>query len=336
MTSVLGFSELLLTRKLSEEKRRLYVQTIHNEAQRLSALINDFLDIQRMERGQQEYHFEAVDLGELAREAIATYSGQSEAHTLTLDLPPDLPLVQADPDRLRQVFGNLLSNAIKFSPAGGTVAVSFRVGGLSRDRDEIHVAISDEGIGIPAEALPNLFEKFFRVDSSDRREIDGTGLGLAICKGIVEAHRGRIWVKSQEGLGTTIIFSLPMITRELILVIDDEKDIREMFQRLLAERSYEVLTAANGQEGLSLMEAELPDLVILDISMPVMNGYQFLEKVKGDRRMKDLPVITISGVDTDVDRLKELGTDEFLSKPFSSTVLLETMQRLLKKVPNLK
>jgi CheY-like chemotaxis protein len=278
-----------------------------------------------MERGQQEYHFEAVDLGELAREAVAIYSGQSEAHTLTLDLPSDLPIVQADPDRLRQVLGNLLSNAIKFSPGGGTVAVSVQAEG-----DEIHVAVSDEGVGIPAEAMPHLFEKFFRVDSSDRREIQGTGLGLAICKGIVEAHRGRIWTESQVGTGTTVIFSLPVTTRKRILVIDDEKDIREMFRRLLSERDYKVLTAANGQEGLSLMEVELPDLVILDIAMPVMNGYQFLEKVNGDRRTKDIPVIAISGVDTDIDRLKELGMDEFLSKPFSSTVLLETMERLLK------
>ena len=324
MTSVLGFSELLLSRPLSEEKRQLYIQTIHKEAQRLSALINDFLDIQRMERGQQEYHFEDVDLGELAREVVATYGGQSDDHTLTLDLPPDLPPVQADPDRLRQVFGNLLSNAIKFSPGGGVVAVAVQAEG-----DEIHVAVSDEGIGIPAEALPQIFERFFRVGSSDRRAIQGTGLGLAICKQIIEAHRGYIWAESQTGRGTTVTFSLPMMARNRILVIDDERDIREMFQRLLSEWSYEVLTAANGQEGLSLMEQELPDLVILDIAMPLMNGYQFLEKVKEDRRMKHIPVITISGVDTDIDRLKELGTDEFLSKPFSSTVLLETIQRLL-------
>ncbi|MFB0535515.1 MAG: GAF domain-containing protein [Anaerolineae bacterium] len=326
MTSVLGFSELLLNRQLSEERRQLCIQTIHKEAQRLSALINDFLDIQRMERGKQEYHFEEVDLGELAREMIATYSGQSEAHTLTLDLPPELPSVQADADCLRQVFGNLLSNAIKFSPGEGTVAVSVQVWG-----DTIRVAVSDEGIGIPAEALTRIFEKFFRVDSSDLREIKGTGLGLAICKELVEAHGGRIWAESEVGTGTTITFSLPMRVRNQILVIDDEGDIREMFQRLLSERSYEVLTAAHGQEALSLMEEELPDLVILDIAMPVMNGYQFLEKAKADRRMKDIPVIAISGVDTDIDRLEELGIDEFLSKPFSSTVLLDTMQRLLKR-----
>jgi PAS domain S-box-containing protein len=323
MASVLGFSELLLTRQLSEEKRQLYIQTIQKEAQRLSDLIDDFLDIQRMERGKQEYHFEEVDLGELAREMVVTYSGQSEAHTLTLDWPPELPPVLADSERLKQVLGNLLSNAIKFSPDGGMVTVSARVWG-----DTIWVAVSDEGIGIPSEALPHIFDKFFRVDSSDIREIRGTGLGLAICKEIVEAHEGDIWAESQEGIGTTVSFSLAIMARKRILVIDDEDDIREMFQRLLGE-SYKVLTAANGQEGLSLMGEELPDLMIMDIAMPVMNGYQFLEKVKGDRRTEDIPVIAISGVDTDIDRLKELGADEFLSKPFSSTVLLDTMQRLL-------
>jgi CheY-like chemotaxis protein len=224
------------------------------------------------------------------------------------------------------------------------------------------VAVSDEGIGIPAEAMAHLFERFFRADSSDTREIQGTGLGLAICKGIVEAHGGRIWAESpstllrtgpstllrigpstlpfdstqdklragQEGVGTTVTFSLPIIARERILVIDDEEDIRKMFQRLLSEEGYEVLTAAQGQEGLSLMEEELPDLVVLDIAMPVMDGYQFLEKVKGDPRTRGIPVIVISAVDTDIDRLGELGTDEFLGKPFSNTVLLETVQRLLK------
>jgi CheY-like chemotaxis protein len=311
---------------LNEEKRQLYIQTIHKEAQRLSALINDFLDIQRIERGQLEYHFEAVDLGELTHEAVTTYSGQSEAHTLTLDLPPELPPVLADSERLKQVLGNLLSNAIKFSPGGGIVTVSARVWG-----DSVRVAVADEGIGIPTEALSHIFDKFFRVDSSDRREIKGTGLGLAICNEIVKAHEGCIWAESQVGAGTTVTFSLPTMVRKRILVIEDEKDIRGMFRELLSERSCEVLTAANGQEGLSLMEEELPDLVILDIAMPVMNGYQFLEKVKEDQRMKDIPVIAISGVDTDIDRLKELGTDEFLSKPFSSTVLLDTMWRLLKK-----
>jgi len=325
LSSVLGFSELLLTRQLSEEKRQLYIQTIYKEAQRLSALINDFLDIQRMEKGRLTYHFEEVNLGELAREVVATYSSLSEAHTLTLDLPPDLPPVQADPERLRQVLGNLLSNAIKFSPRGGRVNVSVQVEG-----GEVLVTVSDEGIGIPAEALPHLFEKFFRVDSSDQREIRGTGLGLAICKGIVEAHQGRIWAQSQEGAGTTITFSLPLMPRKRILAIDDEEAIRELFQQLLGKRGYEVLTAANGQEGLSLIEAERPDLVILDIAIPEMDGYQFLKTMKDDRGMKDIPVIAISGVDTDIERLKELGTDEFLSKPFSSTVLMETVQRLLR------
>jgi PAS domain S-box-containing protein len=325
MASVLGFSELLLTRQLSEEKQQLYIRTIQKEAQRLSALINDFLDIQRMERGKQEYHFEEMDLGELVREVVVTYSGQSEAHTLTLDLPPELPPVLADSERLKQVLGNLLSNAIKFSPGGGIVTVSARVWG-----DSVRVAVSDEGIGIPTEALPHIFDKFFRVDSSDIREIRGTGLGLAICKEIVEAHGGDIWTESQEGIGTTVTFSLSMMARKRILAIDDEDDIRRMFQRLLSE-SYEVFTAADGQEGLWLVGEELPDLVILDIAMPVMNGYQFLEKVKGDERTKDIPVIAISGVDTDIDRLKELGADEFLSKPFSSTVLSDTIQRLLEK-----
>ena len=261
MSSVLGFSELLLSRQLSPEKRQLYTQTIYKEAQRLSALINDFLDIQRMEAGRQEYHPEPLALPEVISAVQATFATQSDQHSIVVDIPEKLPLVWADRDGISQVLNNLLSNAINFSPQGGEVriscaavevegeAVTFltseghplspeqggkglgpeaflgsteglvlskacpepsrRVEGLIRAGRWVVVSVSDEGLGIPKEAMPHLFERFFRVDSSDRREVKGTGLGLAICREIVTAHGGSIWAESQEGVGSTFWFTLP-------------------------------------------------------------------------------------------------------------------------------
>jgi PAS domain S-box-containing protein len=228
MSSVLGFSELLLTRKLSEEKRLLYTETIHQEAKRLATLINNFLDIQRMETEQQEYHYEPLSLLEVISAVQATFATQSKKHPIVMDIPEKLPLVRADRDGIAQVLNNLLSNAIKFSPQGGKVRIScaaVEVEGevvtfltpeghplspeMVGDGRWVVVSVSDEGLGIPKEAVPHLFERFFRVDSSDRREIKGTGLGLAICQEIVTAHGGRIWAESKEGVGSTFWFTLP-------------------------------------------------------------------------------------------------------------------------------
>jgi PAS domain S-box-containing protein len=228
MASVLGFSELLLTRKLSEEKRLLYTETIHQEAGRLATLISNFLDIQRMEAGQQEYRLESLALPKVISAVQATFATQSKKHSIVVDIPEELPLVKADRDGISQVLNNLFSNAIKFSPQGGEVQVScaaVEVNGKTvtsltpedyplspepmGDGQWVVVSVSDEGLGIPEKALPHIFERFFRVDSSDRREIKGTGLGLAICKEIVQAHGGHIWVESEEGIGSTFRFTLP-------------------------------------------------------------------------------------------------------------------------------
>jgi len=228
MSSVLGFSELLLTRKMGEEKRLLYTETIHQEAKRLSALINNFLDIQRMEAGQQEYHLEPLALPGVISAVQATFATQSDKHSIVVDIAEKLPLVRADRDGISQVLNNLLSNAINFSPQGGEVRISCAVVEVKGetvtfltpegyplspeavgDGRWVVVSVSDKGLGIPKEAMPRLFERFFRVDSSDRREIKGTGLGLAICKEIVKAHGGRIWAESEEGVGSTFWFTLP-------------------------------------------------------------------------------------------------------------------------------
>lgn len=205
LSGVLGFTKLLLTRDFDSETRRHYLGIVDAQARRLSELIDDFLDVRRIEEGRFERAQELVDMGTLLREEAQLYSAQSRKHQLALELPR-VPLpVLGNPDRLRQVIGNLISNAIKYSPKGGVVELAAQA-----DGDAIRVEVRDEGIGIPAHQQPQIFTKFFRGDAA-ASGITGTGLGLAVSRDIVEAHGGRIGFTSAEGEGTTFFVELPEV-----------------------------------------------------------------------------------------------------------------------------
>jgi PAS domain S-box-containing protein len=202
LTSLVGFAELLLKRDLSDEQRKQFVGVMLDEGKRLTTLLNDFLDLQRIESGRQQINQMPLHLSSIVERAAATISGAD--HPITVDLPDTLPAVHGDPDRLQQVLSNLLSNAKKYSPDGGEIVIRGRAVDAM-----VEVSIADRGLGIPAEALPHLFQKFYRIDNSDRRSIKGTGLGLAICRRIVEEHGGEIWAESPGlGRGSTIYFTL--------------------------------------------------------------------------------------------------------------------------------
>jgi PAS domain S-box-containing protein len=205
LTSLRGFAELLLARELPPDKQRQFLTIIHDETVRLSHLINDFLDLQRMQAGRQTYHLTCTDLEALLRDAIAVFTSESGPHVIRIETVDTLPPVHADGERLRQVLANLLSNAIKFSPHGGTVTVGARPDGA-----QVLVWVADQGLGIPPEDLPKLFSKFFRVEHHEARHIGGTGLGLALVKEIVEAHHGTVWVESVLGTGSTFFFTVPV------------------------------------------------------------------------------------------------------------------------------
>lgn len=208
LTSLRGFAELMLEREYPREKQQRFVQIIHRESTRLSNLINDFLDVQRMEAGRQEYSFCKAPVAPLLTDAAALFKPTSPAHEFVVECEEGLPEVRADVDRLRQVTTNLVSNAIKFSPGGGPVTMSARL-------DPAHpgmvvVSVADRGIGIPSDAVGKLFQKFYRVDNTATRKIGGTGLGLSIVRQVIEAHGGRIWVESEFGAGSTFLFTLPV------------------------------------------------------------------------------------------------------------------------------
>ena len=203
LSGVLGFTKLLLTREFDSETRRHYLGIVDAQARRLSDLINDFLDVRKIEEGRFERARELVDVGVLLRDEATLYSLQSQHHELALDVPETPLAVLGSPDRLRQVIGNLFSNAIKYSPQGGRVEVTAAIQG-----DAIRVEVHDDGIGIPAEQQAQIFTKFFRADAA-ASGIPGTGLGLAVSRDIVESHGGQIGFISAEGAGTTFFIELP-------------------------------------------------------------------------------------------------------------------------------
>jgi signal transduction histidine kinase/CHASE3 domain sensor protein len=210
LTSILGFVEIMLNRTLAPERQHKYIQTIHSEAMRLSALINDFLDLQRMESGRQMYQFTPLNLISLVQEAAAQWEGKP-SHQIKLHLPDADAWVRGDKDRLKQMLLNLLSNAIKYSPQADTIDVRVDVQAKS-----VRVEIEDYGLGIPEEARAHLFTKFYRVDNSDRRQIGGTGLGLAIVKEIADSHGGTVTYRSVMGEGT--VFTVELNRYDLIEV----------------------------------------------------------------------------------------------------------------------
>ena len=205
LTAMLGFTEFLLENEgLEPAMRRRSLKTIHDETLRLKDLIDNLLNLQRLRSGRELYQFHSLDLKPMLHEAQQLFAHSSQRHRIVLDLPSDPLDVRGDENKVKQVLRNLLSNAVKYSPEGGAVTL-----GARKRKEDVLVWVRDEGIGIEEEALPQIFDSFYRVDNSDSRRIGGTGLGLALVREVIKAHGGRIWVKSTPGKGSTFCFTLP-------------------------------------------------------------------------------------------------------------------------------
>lgn len=206
LTSIMGFVEIIKERNPEAEKRHKYLQTIHSQAERLTLLLNDLLDLQRMEAGRQSYMFMPTDIRRLLSQAAENWK-EHETHRIMLQTGSDPLIVNADPERIMQALVQLIDNAVKYSPGSDRIEVT-----LFEEDERIHVSVRDFGLGIPGEAREKLFTKFYRVDNSDRRKIGGTGLGLAVVKEIVTAHGGSVDYVSEVGQGSTFTLSMAKYT----------------------------------------------------------------------------------------------------------------------------
>ena len=203
---ILGYADLIINRNLSPAAAVEYSRTIYGSAEHLTTLVDDFLTIHRLENGAIPIHPRPTSVGPLAAAIARQFDATTHRHRILSTIGTDLPRVLADPDRVIQVLTNLVSNAIKYSPHGGTIRLDARIG-----KTEVIVSVIDQGLGLPREAIPSLFGKFYRVPTPDRQNITGTGLGLAICQQIIAAHQGRIWAESDgPGRGSRFSFSLPI------------------------------------------------------------------------------------------------------------------------------
>ena len=204
LSSLLGFTELLLTGDFEPEQIKEFLNTIYSESNRMKDLLDEFLDMQRLESGRVELKIQAIDFNEVLKYITMTFKGYASGVNIIVNAPPNLPFVSGDKSKVEQIMKNFVSNAIKYSPSGGDVKIF-----VTFDNNETTICIADQGLGIPEESLPKLFQEFYRVERETHINIKGTGLGLSITKQLIEAHGGKIWVESKLGAGSKFFFTLP-------------------------------------------------------------------------------------------------------------------------------
>jgi signal transduction histidine kinase/CheY-like chemotaxis protein len=373
LTSVLGFAKIIRRRleerlfplipsddrKVEQTKNQVVenLGVVVSEGERLTKLIDDVLDLAKIEAGKFTWNVSMVSVQDVVERAVSATSSLFDAKKLKLEqqIEPGMPPVTGDHDRLIQVVINLISNAVKFTTDGTIRCAAHRKAG------EIVVSVTDSGIGIAPADQAKVFERFKQVGDTLTDKPKGTGLGLPICKEIVEYHGGQIWVQSTPGKGSTFSFTLPItenaekpdlpprrhtvdieaLVRQLrdrvathqsrdksVLVVDDDPNIRSLLQQELTEAGYRVRLAENGREALALIREETPGLVILDVMMPEMNGFDVAAVLKNDPVTMDIPIIILSILE-DKERGFRLGVDRYLTKPIDTVSLFREMDTLL-------
>ena len=348
LAAIKGSADTLLeaSAALDPAEMTQFFRIIRDQSENMRHLIGDLLDVARIETGTLPVSPEPVEVTVLVDEARSRFQSGGGRNNLQIDLPPDLPRVLADRRRVVQVLNNLLSNAARHSSELSPIRVA-------AVRDGVHVAFSvaDYGVGVPAERLPHLFRKFSRLDGEERgREVGGSGLGLAICKGIVEAHGGRIRAESDgPGLGSRFTFTLPAVKEPArrasarprprprkepeptrILCVDDDPQTLRYVRDALTRAGHAPIVTGDPEEVPRLMAEQAPHLVLLDLVLPGSDGIELMQAI---REIADVPVIFLSayGQDEVVARAFDLGAADYVVKPFSPTELVARIRAALRK-----
>ena len=346
LTSIHGALGLLSSGKGGhvDEKAGNLLRIANSNTERLVRLINDILDLERMESGRAPLQIRRLELREVVAQSVETMRSMAEKSAVMLEVLPEPAEMQiafdGDPDRIQQVLTNLLSNAIKFSPRDGMVSVS-----TASDGENLVLQVVDAGRGVPVDKLETIFDRFGQVEASDARQKGGTGLGLAICRSIVAQHGGTIWAERNDttgkGPGTTVILrlpryssveqtvALPAASEGSILVVDDDPIVRNVVREHLRRNGYTVIETASGEEALEVVGKQHVDAVLLDLCMPGMSGWETLERLKKNEQTADIPVVVLS-VLSPATRTPDVPTTQgWVQKPFHETLLLTEISRAL-------
>ncbi|HSI10330.1 MAG TPA: ATP-binding protein [Rariglobus sp.] len=353
MNAILGFAELLKG-LVKDERAQSYVKAVTSSGQTLLSLINDILDLSKIEAGKLRLEYDAVDVGVVLRDVQHIFSQKAEQKGLDLKLeispalPPGLLL---DEVRLRQILFNVVGNAIKFTESGHVIVRALPVvHGAGRDSIELVLEVEDSGIGISVEEQQRIFEAFSQQTGQSNKKYGGTGLGLTITRRLVEMMNGKISIRSEAGAGSVFCFSFPdiKITTAIqgevvapteqaydledfapckVLVADDIIMNRDLIRAFFFETGHELIEAADGREAVELARKERPDIILMDVRMPVMDGVQATKALKSDPELKSIPVIvvTASAMQSEEETLRTI-CDGYLRKPVSRVDLASKMR----------
>ena len=350
LTAIKGSAATLLeeSAELEAAEMREFHRIIHEQAGHMRSLIGDLLDAGRIKAGTLSVSPEPSEVAGLVDRARNTFLTGGGRHAVLIDLPPDLPRVMADRRRVVQVLNNLFANAARHSPESAPIRVA-----AARKGVHVSISITDEGRGIAPDLLPQLFRNYAVPGEGGTRTIAETGLGLVICKGLVEAHGGRIRVESDGlGQGSRFTFTLPAVEDaravetaasarripapsprepERILVVDDDPETLRYVRDILTSAGYAPLVTGDHAEVASIIRAEMPSLILLDLMLPGTDGIALMESVP---ELVDLPVVFISGYGRDetVARALKAGAADYIVKPFSPTELTARVEAALRRV----
>ncbi len=379
LTLILGQVESVMSSSI-ETKEKGKLQVANRNARRLLTLINQLLDLSKLEAGSMELKAEQHNIISFLKSLLFSFESLAESKKINLKFESDsetIPLI-FDADKMEKIISNLISNAFKFTSENSEIKLTANIISSS-----VEIKIKDTGVGIPSDSLPHIFNRFYQVDGSSTREHEGTGIGLALTKELVELHKGKITVSSKQGEGTEFIITFPIgnlkienekaikfstnnsaqeniltdvevseaellstsdrqhpspdfqlptrsNNQEIILIVEDNLDVRAYIREQL-ENDFNIIEAGNGEEGISIAQNEIPDLIITDVMMPKMDGYKFSSAIRHDEKTSHIPIIILTakaGLDHKIQGL-ETGVDDYLTKPFSAKELKVRVKNLI-------
>jgi signal transduction histidine kinase len=354
LNAIIGFSDLLRDRNVGRlnEQQDEFIRDIHESGEHLLRLINGILDLTKIEAGKMEVHREKFEVAGAARDAVAMVRPQAALKGLRVgvDTKDVAALVLLDPGMFRQILLNLLSNAVKFTPSGGEVQVVVR-----REESDLILRVEDTGIGISAEDLKKVFDEFYQVDGSYSRTYSGTGLGLALVRKMIQMLDGDLEVDSAPGEGTrfkirfpgAVLEEAPQIPKakpvpaadrpvsnaSTILVVEDNAVNRKLARNVLRSRGYRVLEATTGEEALKMLRRQRPDLVLMDLQLPGMDGLEVTRQIKRDPAISDLPVVALTAhvQEADERRALDAGCVGYITKPIRLAQFPKQVESYLEK-----